>query len=171
VLLRIHTHTHIRARRHTHTHTHTCSQIHTHELTNIHKRACKYTCARTPMNTCTHTHTCGHTQAHIGPYTYNSQNTRKYTHTPLHKNACCMFMKTYAAQAKPIRTASGIAVVAVMSKPHRCPHIATTGAHLAQELRATCTCYAYVIMCADRALHSAEERATRQGVLFCRQLL
>jgi elongator complex protein 3 len=30
-------------------------------------------------------------------------------------------------KAKPIRTASGIAVVAVMSKPHRCPHIATTG--------------------------------------------
>ncbi|MEW5306886.1 MAG: hypothetical protein WDW36_009323 [Sanguina aurantia] len=30
-------------------------------------------------------------------------------------------------RAKPIRTASGIAVVAVMSKPHRCPHIATTG--------------------------------------------
>ncbi len=30
-------------------------------------------------------------------------------------------------QAKPIRTASGIAVVAVMSKPHRCPHIAMTG--------------------------------------------
>ncbi len=27
-----------------------------------------------------------------------------------------------------MRTASGIAVVAVMSKPHRCPHIATTGA-------------------------------------------
>ena len=26
-----------------------------------------------------------------------------------------------------MRTASGIAVVAVMSKPHRCPHIATTG--------------------------------------------
>ena len=30
-------------------------------------------------------------------------------------------------KAKPIRTASGIAVVAVMSKPHRCPHIAMTG--------------------------------------------
>lgn len=30
-------------------------------------------------------------------------------------------------KAKPIRTASGIAVVAVMSKPHRCPHIAVTG--------------------------------------------
>ncbi|RMZ82737.1 hypothetical protein DV738_g1554, partial [Chaetothyriales sp. CBS 135597] len=29
--------------------------------------------------------------------------------------------------AKPIRTASGISVVAVMSKPHRCPHIAYTG--------------------------------------------
>ncbi len=27
-----------------------------------------------------------------------------------------------------MRTASGIAVVAVMSKPHRCPHIATTHA-------------------------------------------
>jgi hypothetical protein len=31
-------------------------------------------------------------------------------------------------RAKPVRTASGVAVVAVMSKPHRCPHIATTGA-------------------------------------------
>jgi len=30
-------------------------------------------------------------------------------------------------KAKPIRTASGIAVVAIMSKPHRCPHIALTG--------------------------------------------
>jgi len=30
-------------------------------------------------------------------------------------------------RAKPIRTASGIAVVAVMCKPHRCPHIALTG--------------------------------------------
>jgi len=29
--------------------------------------------------------------------------------------------------AKPIRSASGIAVVAVMCKPHRCPHIAYTG--------------------------------------------
>ena len=29
--------------------------------------------------------------------------------------------------AKPIRSASGIAVVAIMSKPHRCPHIALTG--------------------------------------------
>ncbi len=33
----------------------------------------------------------------------------------------------YRLRAKPVRTASGIAVVAVMSKPHRCPHIATTG--------------------------------------------
>eukprot|EP00521_Asterionellopsis_glacialis_P018517 CAMPEP_0195293848 /NCGR_PEP_ID=MMETSP0707-20130614/13512_1 /TAXON_ID=33640 /ORGANISM="Asterionellopsis glacialis, Strain CCMP134" /LENGTH=555 /DNA_ID=CAMNT_0040354653 /DNA_START=267 /DNA_END=1931 /DNA_ORIENTATION=- len=32
------------------------------------------------------------------------------------------FLKT-----KPVRTASGVAVVAVMSKPHRCPHIAMTG--------------------------------------------
>ncbi|XP_048453317.1 elongator complex protein 3 [Rhincodon typus] len=30
-------------------------------------------------------------------------------------------------KAKPIRTASGIAVVAVMCKPHRCPHITFTG--------------------------------------------
>lgn len=30
-------------------------------------------------------------------------------------------------RAKPIRTASGIAVVAVMCKPHRCPHISMTG--------------------------------------------
>lgn len=30
-------------------------------------------------------------------------------------------------RAKPIRSASGVAVVAVMCKPHRCPHIAMTG--------------------------------------------
>ena len=30
-------------------------------------------------------------------------------------------------RTKPVRTASGVAVVAVMSKPHRCPHIALTG--------------------------------------------
>jgi elongator complex protein 3 len=30
-------------------------------------------------------------------------------------------------QTKPVRTASGVAVVAVMSKPHRCPHLAYTG--------------------------------------------
>ena len=30
-------------------------------------------------------------------------------------------------KAKPIRTASGTAVVAVMCKPHRCPHISFTG--------------------------------------------
>ena len=32
-----------------------------------------------------------------------------------------------AVKSKPIRSASGIAVVAVMCKPHRCPHIAMTG--------------------------------------------
>nr|WCZ58563.1 tRNA uridine(34) acetyltransferase [Andalucia godoyi] len=30
-------------------------------------------------------------------------------------------------KVRPVRTASGIAVVAIMSKPHRCPHIALTG--------------------------------------------
>ncbi|KTW30997.1 elongator complex protein 3 [Pneumocystis jirovecii RU7] len=30
-------------------------------------------------------------------------------------------------KAKPVRTASGVAPIAVMSKPHRCPHIAMTG--------------------------------------------
>ncbi|OUC46799.1 hypothetical protein D917_07441, partial [Trichinella nativa] len=30
-------------------------------------------------------------------------------------------------KAKPVRTASGIAIVAVMCKPHRCPHIYVTG--------------------------------------------
>ena len=30
-------------------------------------------------------------------------------------------------RAKPVRTASGVAIVALMSMPHRCPHIATTG--------------------------------------------
>jgi elongator complex protein 3 len=31
-------------------------------------------------------------------------------------------------QTKPVRTASGVAVVAVMAKPHRCPHLQYTGA-------------------------------------------
>lgn len=39
-----------------------------------------------------------------------------------YKDSLAPFLK-----AKPIRTASGIAAVAVMSKPHRCPHIALTG--------------------------------------------
>ncbi|VDQ07639.1 unnamed protein product [Trichobilharzia regenti] len=30
-------------------------------------------------------------------------------------------------KAKPVRSASGIVVIAVMCKPHRCPHIAMTG--------------------------------------------
>ncbi|ELQ74724.1 RNA polymerase II elongator complex, subunit ELP3/histone acetyltransferase [Trachipleistophora hominis] len=30
-------------------------------------------------------------------------------------------------RAKPVRTASGVAIIAVMCKPHRCPHIALTG--------------------------------------------
>ena len=39
-----------------------------------------------------------------------------------YKNKLIPYLKV-----KPVRTASGIAVVAVMCKPHRCPHIATTG--------------------------------------------
>eukprot|EP01083_Nonionella_stella_P024794 68337_1 len=39
-----------------------------------------------------------------------------------HKKRLTPFLR-----AKPVRTASGIAVVAVMCKPHRCPHIAMTG--------------------------------------------
>lgn len=30
-------------------------------------------------------------------------------------------------RAKPIRSSSGVAIVAVMCKPHRCPHINFTG--------------------------------------------
>jgi elongator complex protein 3 len=33
-------------------------------------------------------------------------------------------------QTKPVRTASGVAVVAVMSKPHRCPHLAYTNGNV-----------------------------------------
>jgi len=33
-------------------------------------------------------------------------------------------------RSKPVRTASGVAVVAVMSKPHRCPHIAYTNGNV-----------------------------------------
>lgn len=64
-----------------------------------------------------------------------SQTARKYrlSHAPKlveilaavppdHRSALAPLLR-----AKPVRTASGIAVVAVMSKPHRCPHIATTG--------------------------------------------
>ena len=40
---------------------------------------------------------------------------------------CNSSLVYFRLRAKPVRTASGIAVVAVMSKPHRCPHIATTG--------------------------------------------
>ena len=41
---------------------------------------------------------------------------------PEHKQTLVPYLR-----AKPVRTASGIAVVAVMCKPHRCPHIALTG--------------------------------------------
>ena len=41
---------------------------------------------------------------------------------PQHKKSLVPKLK-----AKPVRTASGIAVVAVMCKPHRCPHISMTG--------------------------------------------
>ncbi|KAL7551811.1 hypothetical protein ACHAWF_015008 [Thalassiosira exigua] len=41
---------------------------------------------------------------------------------PDHKPKLLPFLRQ-----KPVRTASGVAVVAVMSKPHRCPHIAMTG--------------------------------------------
>ncbi|XP_062507795.1 elongator complex protein 3 [Corticium candelabrum] len=41
---------------------------------------------------------------------------------PAYKSALVPKLK-----AKPVRTASGIAVVAVMCKPHRCPHINMTG--------------------------------------------
>jgi elongator complex protein 3 len=46
-------------------------------------------------------------------------------------------------RAKPVRTASGIAVVAVMSKPHRCPHIATTGERLSH----VGLCFVYADCC------------------------
>lgn len=41
---------------------------------------------------------------------------------PSHKAALRPFLRT-----KPVRTASGVSVVAVMCKPHRCPHISFTG--------------------------------------------
>uniref|UniRef100_A0A672R3X3 Elongator complex protein 3 n=1 Tax=Sinocyclocheilus grahami TaxID=75366 RepID=A0A672R3X3_SINGR len=49
-------------------------------------------------------------------------------------------------KAKPIRTASGIAVVAVMCKPHRCPHISFTG---------------NICFCADVMLYPTSMRAIR----------
>ena len=64
-----------------------------------------------------------------------SDMSRKYglSHTPKLVEIIAAVPEEYKAElvprlkAKPVRTASGIAVVAVMSKPHRCPHIATTG--------------------------------------------
>ncbi|KNE67336.1 ELP3 family histone acetyltransferase [Allomyces macrogynus ATCC 38327] len=41
-------------------------------------------------------------------------------------------------RAKPVRTASGVAVVAVMCKPHRCPHLAMTGN--------ICVYFEYIVM-------------------------
>ena len=40
-----------------------------------------------------------------------------------HRARLTPFLRT-----KPVRSASGVAVVAVMCKPHRCPHVAFTGA-------------------------------------------
>ena len=40
-----------------------------------------------------------------------------------HRDRLAPFLRT-----KPVRSASGVAVVAVMCKPHRCPHLAFTGA-------------------------------------------
>ena len=46
---------------------------------------------------------------------------------------CCLYLNNTKKalvpklMAKPVCTASGIAVVAVICKPHRCPHIAMTG--------------------------------------------
>ena len=42
-----------------------------------------------------------------------------------HRNQLLPYLKS-----KPVRTASGVAVVAVMSKPHRCPHINYTNGHV-----------------------------------------
>lgn len=42
-----------------------------------------------------------------------------------HKQQLIPFLKS-----KPVRTASGVAVVAVMSKPHRCPHINYTNGNV-----------------------------------------
>mmetsp|Transcript_10783 Transcript_10783/g.15207 ORF Transcript_10783/g.15207 Transcript_10783/m.15207 type:complete len:565 (+) Transcript_10783:141-1835(+) len=42
-----------------------------------------------------------------------------------HRKQLLPFLKS-----KPVRTASGVAVVAVMSKPHRCPHIAYTNGNV-----------------------------------------
>ncbi len=39
-----------------------------------------------------------------------------------HRDRLAPFLRT-----KPVRSASGVAVVAVMCKPHRCPHLAFTG--------------------------------------------
>lgn len=42
-----------------------------------------------------------------------------------HRNQLLPFLRS-----KPVRTASGVAIVAVMSKPHRCPHINYTNSYV-----------------------------------------
>ena len=95
------------------------------------------------LDSCTHTHTHTHThtymyihaQTHYLHCRLKGQIASKYGLStqprlvdiiaavpPAHKKALLPKLK-----AKPVRTASGIAVVAVMCKPHRCPHITFTG--------------------------------------------
>ncbi len=101
---------------HTHTHTHTQTLMHTYTQTQAHTQ----TRARKRKGA----------QENIGTEATNCDRQRELTQGWfLFVCVCvCVCVCVLCFQAKPVRTASGIAVVAVMSKPHRCPHIATTGA-------------------------------------------
>ena len=99
----------------THTHKHTHIRTHTHSLTH------------------THTHTLTHSHTH--KHRLKSQVASKYAlpNQPRLVDIIAAVPQAYKKallpklRAKPVRTASGIAVVAVMCKPHRCPHITFTG--------------------------------------------
>lgn len=78
-------------------------------------------------------------EAHLNNKTVSLQNlqnkySKKYNlkHNPNNVDILAAFPPEYKHlipifKSKPIRTASGVAIVAVMCKPHRCPHIALTG--------------------------------------------
>ena len=79
----------------------------------------------TSIYSCTHTHTTrlkGQVASKYGLSTQPRLVDIIAAVPPAYKKALLPKLK-----AKPVRTASGIAVVAVMCKPHRCPHITFTG--------------------------------------------
>jgi hypothetical protein len=130
----VHTFNKKQTNKNTHFYTHMPNTIHTH--THAHTRIRMFFLAPSHLSTLcvsfgivscfrwflfkhAHTHTLTHTHTH--------------THQPKTVDLIAALPEEYKdaltpiLRAKPIRTASGVAVVAVMCKPHRCPHIAMTG--------------------------------------------